>query len=117
MVGYNDRNLVITAMDNNDDYVVSDTLIDSVVSKNIVILSTDENKKVLRKLNKLWDYIEGKINASLENRNRIRFNSDAVLPINTPIKFYAFAFIVRCVIMKDGKFYPEIYLDDALFEV
>ena len=115
MVGHNDRNLVITSM---DDYeIIDENKVDTVASKNIVIPSSDENKKALNKLNELWDYIESKINSSLENRNKIRFNSDAVLPLNTPIKFYALTVIVRCIIMKDGKFYPEIYLDDALYEV
>ena len=113
--GYNYKNLVITSI---DDYeIINENKADSVASKNIVIPSSDENKKVLSKLNELWNYIESKINASLENRNKIRFNSDDALPVNTPIKFYALTIIVRCVIMKDGKFYPEVYLDDALYEV
>ena len=115
MVGYNDRNLVITSV---DDYeIINENKVDSVASKNIVITSSDENKKVLSKLNELWDYIESKINASLENCNKTRFNSDDALRLNTPIKFYALTIIVRCVIMKDDKFYPEIYLGDALYEV
>ena len=115
MVGYNDKNLVITSI---DDYeIINENKVDSVASKRIVIPSSDENKKVLSKLNELWNYIESKINASLENRNQIRFNSDDALPLNTPIKFYVLTIIVRCVIMKDGKFYPEIYLDDALYEI
>ena len=72
---------------------------------------------MLSKLNELWNYIESKINASLENRNKIRFNSDEALPLDTPIKFYVLTIIVRCVIMKNGKFYLEIYLDDALYDV
>ena len=115
MVGYNDGNLVVTSI---DDYeIINKNKVDSVASKNIAIPSSDENKKVLSKLNELWNYIESKINASLKNCNKIRFNSDDDLPLNTPIKLYALTIIVRCVIMKDGKFYPEIYLDDALYEV
>ena len=116
LVGHDGRNLFITTA--NDDYEdISLTPIDSVFSKNIAIPSVDKNKKVLNKLNQVWDGIENKINASLENRNKIRFNSDVALRLNTPRKFYVLTIIVRCVIMKDGKFYPEIYLDDALFEV
>ena len=25
--------------------------------------------------------------------------------------------IIRCIIEKDGKYYPDIYLDDALYEI
>ena len=124
IVGQDSRNLVITSIDHYE--IINENKVDSVASKNIVIHSrdkdivipsSDKNKKVLSKLNELWNYIESKINASLENRNKIRFNSDDALPLNTPIKFYALTIIVRCVIMKDGKFYPEVYLDDALYEV
>ena len=109
------ENLVITSI---DDYeIINENKADSVASKNIAIPSSNENKKVLSKLNEFWNYIESKINASLENRNKTTFNSDDALPLNTPIKFYALTIIVRCVIMQDGKFYPEIYLDDALYEV
>ena len=72
---------------------------------------------MLSKVNELWNYIESKINASLENRNKIMFNSDDALSLNTPIHFYALTIIVSCVIMKDDKFYPEIYLDNVLYEI
>ena len=115
MVGQDSRNLVITSI---DDYeIINENKIDSVASKNIVIPSSDKNKKVLNKLNELWNYIESKINASLEYRNKIRFNSDDALPLNTPINFCALTITVRYVIMEDGKFYPEVCLDDALYEV
>ena len=115
MVGQDSRNLVITSI---DDYeIINENKIDSVASKNIVIPSSDKNKKVLNKLNELWNYIESKVNASLEYHNKIRFNSDDALPLNTPINFCALTITVRYVITKDGKFYPEVYLDDALYEV
>ena len=91
VVGYNDRNLVITSIDNYE-----------IINENkVVIPSSDENKKALSKLNELWNYIESKINGSLENCTKIRFNSNDALPLNTPIKFYALTIVVRCVIMKD----------------
>ena len=46
-----------------------------------------------------------------------RFNSDVALPLNTVLKFYALTVIIRCIVEKDGKYYPEIYLDDALYEL
>ena len=56
MVGQDSRNLVITSI---EDYeIINENKIDSVASKNIVIPSSDENKKVLSKLNELWNYIE-----------------------------------------------------------
>ena len=53
---------------------------------------------------------------SLENKYKIRFSSDTILPLNDLITFYSLTLIIRCVIEKNGKFYPLIYLDDAVFE-
>ena len=103
------RNLIIASFDNNDDYEnIIATPIDSVTDRSVVINLVDKNRKVLNKLNDLWNDIEDKINASIENCNKIRFSSDVVLPLNTPIKFHALAIVIRCIIMKDGQFYPEI---------
>ena len=111
-------NLIITLIDNNyDDGNVIASPIGSIIDRNIVISSIDKISEVLNKLNKLWKDIEDKINASIENSNKIRFSSDVVLPLNTPIKFHELTIIIRCIIMKDGKYYPEIYLDDGLFEI
>ena len=117
IVNTDDRNLIISSIDNNDDYDIIANPIDSVNGRNIVINLSNENKKVLGKLNELWNDIKDKIKGSLENRNKIRFSSDVVLSMNTSIKFHALTIVIRCVIMKDGKFYPEIYLDDGLFEI
>ena len=104
-------------MDNNDDYDIIASPIDRVVSKNVVISSNNKNKEVLNKFYKLWEHIEGKIGSSGENCYKIRLNSDVALPFDTPIKFHSLTIIVRCIIMKGGKFYPEIYLDDGLYEI
>ena len=51
IVGYNDRSLVITSI---DDYeIINENKVDSVANKNIVIPSADEDKNVLSKLNEL----------------------------------------------------------------
>ena len=46
--------------------------------------------------------------------NKVRFSSDLNLPLNTLIKFRALTIHINCVIEKDGKYYPKIYLDEAL---
>ena len=50
-------------------------------------------------------------NASIENHS----NND--LPRSKPIKLRLLTIIIRCVISKDGKFYPQLFLDDALYEL
>ena len=48
---------------------------------------------------------------------KIKFNSDDDLPLNKPIKFHAMAIIVRSMFEEDGKLYPELFLDDTLYEL
>ena len=48
---------------------------------------------------------------------RIKFESDHDLPLNKPLKFPTMAIIVRSVFEEDGKLYPQIYLDECLYEL
>ena len=43
--------------------------------------------------------------------------SDDDLPINKPVKLCLLTKIIRCVFSEDGKFYPQLFLDDALYEL
>ena len=46
-----------------------------------------------------------------------RFESNDDLPMNKPIKLRLLTIIIRCVFSEGGKFYPQFFLDDALYEV
>ena len=48
---------------------------------------------------------------------KIQFNTDDNLPLNKPVKLHLLTIIVRCIFEEDGKFYPQLYLDDCLYEV
>ena len=43
----------------------------------------------------------------------IKFDSDDKLPLNKVLKFHA----VRSVFERDGKYYPQFFLDDALVNI
>ena len=47
---------------------------------------------------------------------KIKFNSDDDLPLNKPLKFHAMTIIISSV-FDDGKFYPQVFLDDTLYVV
>ena len=87
--------------------------------------SVDENKEVLKKYVDVWDGIKNKIeaiNGGEENDYgkdfmKIKFNSDDDLPSNKPLKFHAMTIIIRSVFEKDGKCYPQLFLDDTLYEL
>ena len=83
-----------------------------------------DNNEVINKFNSLWKGIKDwvlKINGSVKEYDKdykkIKSDSDENLPLNTVIKFHALTVIVRCIIEKNNKYYPEIYLDDALYEL
>ena len=48
---------------------------------------------------------------------KIKFNSDDDLPLNKALKFHKFTITIRSVSEEDGKFYPQFFLDDALYEL
>ena len=81
--------------------------------------SVDGNKK------EVWDGIENKIkaiNGGKENDYgkdyvKIKFNSDVDLPLKKPLKFHAMIIIIRSVFEENGKLYPQVFLDDTLYEL
>ena len=48
---------------------------------------------------------------------KIKFNSDDNLPLNKQLKFSAMTIAVRSVFEDDGKFYPQIYLNECLYDL
>ena len=49
---------------------------------------------------------------------KIKFNSDDDdLSLNKPLRFHAMNILIRSVFEEDGKRYPQVFLDDALYEV
>ena len=52
-----------------------------------------------------------------KNWTRIRINTDDDLPLNKALKFPTLTIIIRCVFQESEKLYPQIYLDDCLYEL
>ena len=46
----------------------------------------------------------------------IKFNSDDSIPLNKLIYFSTITVIIRCVFKQNGVFYPQVYLDDCLYQ-
>ena len=57
----------------------------------------------------------GKENDYEKDYMRSKFNFDDSLPLSKPLKFHAMAIIIRSVFEED-KLYPQVFLDDALYE-
>ena len=91
------------------------------------------NKKIINIFDEIWKYIEQRITANgiwkfveeksifdnenneIKEYNKLRFSSNLDLPLDTLIEFGALTLTISCVIEKDGKYYPEIYLDEGLY--
>ena len=94
-------------------------------NKYLVFDSTDENKEVLKKHSDVWDGIKNKIKAMNGGEKndyekdymKIKFNSDDDLPLNKPLKFHNMTITIRSVFEEDGKLYPQVFLDDTLYEL
>ena len=94
------------------------------LNKYLIFDSTDENKELLKKYQDLWSEIKNKIEAVSSGEcdyekdyMKIKFNSDDDLPLNKPLKFHMVTISIRFVFEKDGKLYPKVFLDDALYEL
>ena len=47
---------------------------------------------------------------------KIKFNSDDDIPLNKQLNFLSMTAIIRNIFEKDGKYYPQIFLDKCLYE-
>ena len=80
---------------------------------------------MFKKYADVWDGIKNKIksiNGSKESDYgndymKIKFNSHDEMLLNKPLKFHLMTIIIRWVFRKNGKFYPQLFLDDALYEL
>ena len=74
------------------------------------------NIEVINVFNTLREYIENKVILDkIDGFDKIRFSSDIDLSLGTLIQFKILTIIIRCIIKKDDKYYPEIYLDECLY--
>ena len=93
------------------------------MNKYLVFNSTDKNKELLKKYNDVFNGIRNKIK-KINNEcdyekdyMKIKFNSDDDLPLNKPLKFHNMTITIRSVFEEDGKLYPQVFLDDTLYEL
>ena len=93
-------------------------------NKYLIFDSVDDNKELLKKYSDVWSGIKNKIKEVSSGESdyekdymKIKFNSDHNLPLNKPLKFHLITIIIRCVFSEVGKFYPQLFLDNTLYEL
>ena len=48
---------------------------------------------------------------------KIKFNSDGKLPLNKQLRFLSVTIVIGSVFEEDGKYYPQAFLDDYLYQL
>ena len=100
-----------------------DTLKKKNGNKNLTLVSTDKNKKVLIKYIKLQDKIKiliktihgGEAGDYGKDFMKIKFNSDDNLPLNEILNLYNMTIVITSVFHKDVKYYSQVCLDESLY--
>ena len=92
------------------------------VNKYLIFDSTDENKELFKKYNDVFDgnkikKISGDECGYEKDYMKIKLNSDDDLPLNKQLKFHNTVITIRSVFEEDGKLYPQVFLDDTLYEL
>ena len=89
-------------------------------NKYLIFDSVNEKKEVL----KIWEGIKNKIKVINgdecdygKDHMKIKFNSDDDLSLKKLLKFRLVTIIIKCVFSEDGKLYPQLFLDDFLYEL
>ena len=78
---------------------------------------------VLRKFANIWKSIRAKIEENTggivqydKDYMKIKFESNDNLPTDNIVNMHQVTIIIRSVFAQNGKFYPQLFLDDALYE-
>ena len=92
----------------------NDRSIEGSNDRYLVVSTSIYNNKIICSFNIIWKLIENKIISNnfsnkIKDYDKLRFNFDIDLPLDTLIEFSLLVINVSCVIKKDNEYYPEIY--------
>ena len=87
-------------------------------------LKIDKGDGVLKKYDQVLPGIKyhikknenGEVNYD-SDYDKIKFLSDDSLPLNKLIYFPTLTIVIRCAFKQNGVFYPQVYLDDCLYQI
>ena len=79
---------------------------------------------VLRKFVNIWKSIRAKIEENTggivqydKDYMKIKFESNDNLPTDNIVNMHQVTIIIRSVFVQNGKFYPQLFLDDGLYKL
>ena len=93
-------------------------------SDNVWYLIIFGDADVLRKFANIWKSIRAKIEENTggivqydKDYMKIKFESNDNLPIDNTVNIHQSIIIIRSVFAQNSIFYPQLFLDDALYEL
>ena len=81
---------------------------DDVYKKCVDILESIKNKIAKKKT---WDALE-----YAKDCMKIKFESNNIFPTDKDVNIHIGTIIIRAIFAKDGKYYPQLFLDDGLYK-
>ena len=85
--------------------IISDK--DDVYKKLVDILESIKNKIT----EKTWDALEYD-----KDYMKIKFESNNIFPTDKDVNIHIATIVIRAIFAKDGKYYPQLFLDDGLYK-
>ena len=84
--------------------IISD---DDVFKNHVDIFESIKNKVT----EKTWDAVEYD-----KDYMKIKFESNNILPASKDVNIRMATIIIRAILVQDGKYYPQLFLDDGLYK-
>ena len=124
-IGYVDKNPDWNVNSINPLYLIINRLYGSISEKNgNKFLTIDKGDSTLKTYDQVFSGIKHhikKIDDSEVDYNadydKIKFLSEDFLPLNKLIYFPTLTVVMRSVFKQNGVFYPQVYLDDCLYQI
>ena len=93
-------------------------------NKYLTPVPTNESEEKIKKYEELWIKIRDltrsvttKSDDYDEKYTKIDFNSDDELPLNKMIKIPVMVIAVGAIFYENSKYYPQVFLDECLYEL
>ena len=80
---------------------------DDVYKKLVDILQSIKNKII----EKTWNALEYD-----KDYMKIKFESNNIFPTDKDVNIHVATIVIRAIFAKDGKYYPQLFLDDGLYK-
>ena len=124
-IGYLDKKPDWNVNSVNPLYLLINRIDGTVSEKNSnKFLTIDKGNAILKKYDQVFsgikyhiERINGKEVVYGSEFDKIKFLTNDSLPLGKLIYFPTLTIVIRCVFKQDGIFYPQVYLDECLYQL